>query len=249
MREVLITGAGSGIGEATAHLFSERGWKVYLLGRNLEKLKKVAAQLKGPSFCISYDQSQSTGGDALLAHLNQQKSKLSALINNAAIYAPAPFADESDENWVQHINTNLLGPIRLTRLLLPEIKQNKGCIVNISSTLGLRPIENTGAYSATKAAINSWTQTLALEVAKDGVRVNSICPGLVDTPIHAFHQSNNAQHQEIYKRLQNLQPLGRIGQPDDIAKAAYFVASEDAPWMTGALIPVDGGVNLTTKEV
>lgn len=249
MKEVLITGAGSGIGAATAKIFSQNNYKVYLVGRTLKKLEAIQKELPHESLAIGCDQSKKDDIEKLYQKLVDLKADISVLVNNAAIYLPAPFSEQDDEAWVSQINTNLLGPIRLTKKLWPMLLKNQGCITNISSTLGLRPIENTSSYSATKAAINSWTQALALEGGPYGVRVNAICPGLVDTPIHQFHNSDKKEDKELYSKLQGLQPMGRIGQPMDIATAAYYISSEDASWMTGALLPVDGGVILTTRNI
>ncbi|MBY0314452.1 MAG: SDR family oxidoreductase [Bdellovibrionales bacterium] len=248
MKEVFITGAGSGIGAATAEIFYRKGWKVYLAGRNRDKLEAVRKRLGPHAVVVVFDQSQSAHIPALKLKLEELKVNISALVNNAGFFSPALFAEENDGNWATHFETNLMGPVRLTRLLWPQLQSNKGCVTNVSSTLGLRPIPNTGAYSALKAALNNWTQTLALEGAVDGVRVNAICPGLVDTPIHSYHQSSKPEHVALFQQLQKLQPLGRIGQPDDIAQAIYFTCSEEASWMTGALVPVDGGVILTTRD-
>lgn len=248
MKDVLITGAGSGIGAATAEVFYRNGWRVFLAGRTLSKLETVKKNLGDKALTIGLDVSQSESIGDLKKQLEYHSANISALINNAGIYSPGLFAKEDDNNWLLHFETNLMGPVRLTRALWPQLQKNKGCITNVSSTLGLRPIVRTGAYSALKAAMNNWTQTLALEGAEVGIRANCICPGLVDTPIHSYHNSQKPEDVTLLQRLQKLQPLGRVGQPEDIAKAIYFTCSEEASWMTGAIIPVDGGVTLTTKD-
>lgn len=249
MKNVIITGAGSGIGAAIAQVFAKNNWHTVLVGRTEAKLRKTQEQLGTDCTVMTCDQSNRDSITQLARSLQDQDIAISALINNAAIYLPSSFAEADDDNWLQQINTNLLGPVRLTKALWSNLVQNKAVITNVSSTLGLRPIENTGAYSATKAALNSWTQTLALEAAPLGMRVNSICPGLVDTPIHGFHKNEDPQMQELSQKLQGLQPLGRMGQPMDIAEAVYFATSEKANWQTGSLISVDGGVGLTTREI
>jgi NAD(P)-dependent dehydrogenase (short-subunit alcohol dehydrogenase family) len=248
MKEVLITGASSGIGAATARLFSQKGWKVFLLGRSIEKLLKVQSELKNPSEILAFDLGKKDNFPLIQKKLLSLGANIHALVNNAGIFKPALFLDETETSWEEQLEVNLLAPIRLTRLLWPMLKKNKGCVTNVSSTLGLRPIPNTGAYSASKAALNNWTQTLALEGGDEGVRVNAICPGLVDTPIHAYHKSENPQHIQLRENLKGLQPLGRLGEPEDIANAIYFSCSEESSWMTGALVPVDGGVIITTRN-
>lgn len=248
MKDVLITGAGSGIGKATAHVFHQKGWRVFLAGRTTAKLEKVKSELGSHAEVIAFDQSRSDGLSQLQTQLQKHSANIHALVNNAGIYSPGSFATENDSNWELHFATNLMGPVRLTRTLWPQLVANKGCVTNVSSTLGLRPIAQTGAYSALKAALNNWTQTLALEGAAHGVRANCICPGLVDTPIHSYHNSQKPEDLALVERLQHLQPLARMGQPMDIAQAIYFTCSEEASWMTGSIIPVDGGVTLTTKD-
>lgn len=249
MKQVLISGAGSGIGLACAQLFSEKGWHAVLLGRNEKKLQDAQKSLKNTSSILVADLSNVGDFVSLSQQAQAQKLSLTALINNAGIYQPSRFEDESAESWIKHFETNLFGAVRLTHLFWSQLMANKGSVVNVSSTLGLRPIENTGAYSASKAAMNNWTQTLALEAGRQGVRVNAICPGLVDTPIHSFHQSSQKEHQALRDRLDRMQPLQRMGQPREIAEAVYFAAcNETASWMTGALLPVDGGISLTTRD-
>lgn len=248
MKEVLITGAGSGIGQAASQLFSQNQWKVYLLGRNENKLLHTQKSLPFKSEIIPLDLSQPLELEKLKVKLQQLNSNISVLVNNAGIYQPARFENETDLSWHQQFETNLFGAVRVTRLLWSQIVANKGSVINVSSTLGLRPIENTGAYSASKAALNSWTQTLALEAGPLGVRVNAICPGLVDTPIHHFHGSDAQEHQVLRSRLDKMQPLQRMGKPENIAEAIYFAATEASQWMTGALLPIDGGISLTTRD-
>ena len=248
MKEVVITGASSGIGQAISQEFSAQGWKTHLLARNIDKLKSVQKTLPNESEIYSVDLSDVKSIENVVRELEERKANISAIVNNAGIFKATRFDLEPQDSWTWHFATNLFGPVQLTRLLWPHLLKNKGSITNISSTLGLRPIAHTGAYSASKAAMDNWTQTLALEGGSHGIRANCISPGLVDTPIHAFHKSDNPAHKDQLKMLQTLQPLGRTGLPQDIAHAVYFLASEKASWMTGAIVPVDGGVTVTTND-
>lgn len=248
MKQVLITGASSGIGAACARQFSQQGWKVFLLGRSLEKLKSVQSQLKNPSEVLAFDLHDSSSFSLLQNRLKELKSDISALVNNAGVFQPAAHADDTDKNWSTHFAVNVLAPVHLTRILWPELKKNKGSVTNVSSTLGTRSLPNTAAYSASKAALNSWTQTLALEAAPLGIRVNSVCPGLVDTPIHAFHSEERAENKNIKAQLASKQPMGRLAVADDIAHVVYFTATSEAAWMSGAILPVDGAMSLTMRD-
>jgi NAD(P)-dependent dehydrogenase (short-subunit alcohol dehydrogenase family) len=248
MKDVVITGASSGIGAAIAREFAAHGWRTHLLARDAEKLARVQKTLQNKCEIYAVDLSQDEAITAAVQEIEKRGASVSVLVNNAGIYNPQPFDKEKADNWEWHFKTNLFAPVRLTRLLWPQLVKNRGAVTNVSSTLGLRPIANTGAYSASKAALDNWTQTLALEGGPLGVRANAISPGLVDTPIHGFHKSEKAPHAEQRKILQSLQPLGRLGEPEDIARAVYFVSSESAGWMTGTIVPVDGGVSVTTYD-
>lgn len=223
----LVTGAGSGIGQATAISLSILGATVYLLGRDAKKLEQTASQLKNKSVILICDLNSSDDIQKVATYFQQQKLKLDLLVNNAGVFSFKSFIETPDEEWVRQIQTNLLGPVRLTRALLPYFNEGSS-IINVGSTLGTSPIANTGHYSATKAALHNWTQTLALELAPK-IRVNCISPGLVQTPINPV-----AQHDR--------QPMQRMGQPEDIAEAIVFMAGSE--WMTGSIVPLDGGIAL-----
>ena len=122
---------------------------------------------------------------------------------------------------------------------------NNNSIVNVSSTLGLKPTADTSAYSASKAAMNNWTQSLALALGSKKIRANCVCPGLVDTPIHSFHSLSIPEKEKTLQKLSPMQPLGRVGKSEEIAQSIYFLASEESAWTTGAILSVDGGINIT----
>lgn len=246
-KAVLITGAGSGIGAATALEFSRQGYFVYLMGRSKEKLEDVALNCRQGACLLSCDLQDSSQVNKRVREIFENPIyQLEVLVNNAGIYKTHTAETSTDEIWREHFEINMLGPERLTRLLIPYFKERKkGSIVNVSSTLGLKPTGPTGAYSALKAALINWTQNLALELGQCGIRVNCICPGIVDTPIHPFHAFSAEKKQEALGKYAGLQPLGRIGTADEIARSIYFLASEASSWTTGAILTVDGGINLT----
>jgi NAD(P)-dependent dehydrogenase (short-subunit alcohol dehydrogenase family) len=243
-KAVIITGAGSGIGAATALEFAKNGYFPFLLGRRVEQLLNVVRQC-GEGEAISCDVTQPESvAKAFSTIKNFGAVTVETLVNNAGIFDRHDFS-ASDEVWAKQFEVNLFGAVRVTRETIPFIRHHgKGAIVNISSTLGLKPTAETAAYSASKAAMNNWTQSLALELGKYNIRVNCICPGIVDTPIHAFHNLDPSQKAATLEGMKNLQPLGRIGTPADIAKAAFFLGSEASPWTTGAILSVDGGINI-----
>ena len=244
-KTVVVTGASSGIGEEIARTFSQKGWRVLLIARNTKKLEELSQSLENPSRVLSCDLSDTQSIEQIKSEL--LKEDISALINNAGIYRPSSIDEDSDGPWLEQFETNLMSAVRLTRILwAPFKKRGSGSIVNISSTLALRPIPNTASYSASKAAMNNWTQTLAIEGAPHNIRANAICPGIVDTPIHHFHKSTQPEHMEWKETAQSLQPLGRIGQPEDIAPMVYQLCDDSSSWITGTLLNVDGGILLNS---
>ncbi len=246
IRYALITGAGSGIGLATAEHFLKNNWKVIAVGRTLSKLEKLRSKFPESVVTIQCDLANSTDVANLISKVSKQVPQIKALVNNAGIWKRLSFLDTDDNTWREQFETNVLGSVRITRELLKlSIAQKTSLsVVNISSTLGVRSIADTAAYSASKAAMVSWTKTLALEVAKNGVRVNCICPGLVDTPIHDFHGDDSPASVALRASLQNAQPIGRLGKPEDVAAGVYYLCSDEAAWVTGSTLIIDGGISL-----
>jgi NAD(P)-dependent dehydrogenase (short-subunit alcohol dehydrogenase family) len=245
-KAVLVTGASSGIGAATALEFSRNGYFVYLMARNKERLQEVAAQCRFGASIMSCDMTDAKALDKRIDEMLTTKiHKIEVIVNNAGIYKTHDTEHGTDEIWSEQFNANLLAPVRLTRAFFPYFKnQNGGSIVNVSSTLGLRPQGPNTAYSAVKAAMVNWTQGLAFEGGKFNIRANCVCPGIVDTPIHDFHKQAPDEKNKTLEKLNHFQPLGRIGKPDEIAKAIYFLGSDLSSWTTGAVLAVDGGINL-----
>ncbi len=241
----IVTGASSGIGHAIAQALHPLGYHLVLLGRNTERLKSVSMSLPGSEYyqCDLDDVDQVTKISSSLASSFKDKNfNRVILVNNAGIVSRMPFSENSMEEWQKKFQVNLFSPAIFTQGLLPFLKDQKEArIINISSSLGLRPIPNTSIYSASKAALNSLTQALALELAPLKIPVNAICPGIVETPIQEFYQTQDAKLRE---QLNAAQPIGRIGQPEDIAKVVCFYAENASEWITGTLVPVDGGILL-----
>ncbi len=245
-KAVIITGAGSGIGEATALEFAKNDYFVFLLGRRLESLQNVLAKMSRSGEAIPCDlKDLKSVQQAIHKILNYSPVQVTSLVNNAGIFVKKKFEETSDEVWLEQFNTNLFGAVRITREIFPFFKKQKqGSMVHVSSTLGLSPMAETSAYSATKAAMVNWSETLALEGGPHGIRSNCVCPGLVDTPIHTFHSFAPEQKEKSLQPLKALQPLQRIGTPEEVAKAIFFLASDSSAWTTGSVLSVDGGINL-----
>ena len=243
----IITGASSGIGAATALKLSNEGYDLLLLGRNLENLEKTkkACVGSGKIEVLNFDLKN------VAQHKNQietqilKLSKPTLLVNNAGIYKPNNFADSDISLWLEQFQVNLFAAVQLTQIIWPYfVKNKKGSIINISSTLGVKPTANTGAYSASKAAMNNWTISLAQDGGSHNIRANAICPGIVDTPIHSFHSQPKEKSDVIKSRMAEFQLLDFIGQPEDIAEAVYFLGSDLSKWTTGTIMNIDGGINI-----
>lgn len=245
-KAALVTGASSGIGAATAIEFAKNGYFIYLMGRDKERLQEVALRCRSGASIVSCDITDTAALNKRLDEILTAKiHRVEVVVNNAGIYETHSTETGSDDIWKRQFEVNLFAPTRIVRAFFPYFKaQGGGSVVNISSTLGIRPQGPTGAYSASKAAMINWTQSLAFEGGEFNIRANCICPGIVDTPIHTFHKLDATKKAETLEKMKSLQPLGRIGTPEDVARAAYFFGSELSSWTTGAIVPVDGGINL-----
>ncbi len=243
----VITGASSGIGQSTAYKFASCGYDLLLIGRSAEKLKTTfnQCQILNPKIKIhmlpldfkKFDVS------AITQALVNFKSEPTVLVNNAGIYSQSDFTKTTD--WQEMFDVNFFSAVKITQTLWPIFEKNKkGAIVNVSSTLAIKPTAKTSSYSASKAAMNSWTISLAQEGGVHNIRANAICPGIVDTPIHPFHHRPLDQKEKAYDGITYLQLLKTIGQPSDIAESIYFLASDLSKWTTGIILNVDGGINV-----
>lgn len=250
---VLITGASSGIGAEVARRFARASnngtYDLLLFGRNETRLKQVQSECalitKSKIEILAFDLTEIKKHTSAITQKLGALSPLTILINNAGLFYRGSLEETDDEVWTTQFQVNLLSAVQLTKILWPTFKKNnKGSIVNISSTLGLRPMVNTGAYSAIKAAMINWTQSLAQEGGRHNIRANCICPGIVDTPIHAFHALAAKEKQEALYKMSQFQLLSEVGQPCDVAESVYFLASDASRWTTGAVLSVDGGITI-----
>ncbi|NUR44431.1 MAG: SDR family oxidoreductase [Streptomyces sp.] len=239
---VLITGAARGIGAATARRFAAEGARVLVTDRDTEAAEKTAARLReGGMTAQAYgcDVGDRAAVEAAVAHAADTVGTLDVLVNNAFHCTPdAPlFEDEPDDAWTADLDITLTGAYRCARAALPHLAASgRGAIVNVGSVNGLADFGN-HAYSAAKAGLASLTRTLAGHAAERGVRVNLVAPGTVRTTAWEGRDDELALLSALY-------PLGRVGEPADIAAAITFLASRDASWITGTTLVVDGGLTL-----
>ncbi len=247
LKTVLITGGGSGIGFETARMLVESGeYRVVLLGRNRNKLEDAARSLEvspeqaAVAVCDLHDSAQIR---KTVERLDSTHKGIYGLVNNAGIYPFGGVASTTEESWDETMNVNLKAPFLLIQALAPLMAKNPegGRIVNVSSTAGLLPNHFALAYSVSKAALIAMTRTLAKELGKDNVTVNCVCPGIVRSPLHeAYHQSET-ELEEFYAKRGAAFPLGRVGEPSDVAGAIKFFLSPETAWVTGDVFVVDGG--------
>jgi NAD(P)-dependent dehydrogenase (short-subunit alcohol dehydrogenase family) len=234
----IVTGGGSGIGRGLAVAFAREGAKVVIAGRHQDKLDETAGEI-GPA-CVAHaaDVSDRDQIHKLVDAAVARFGAIHILVNNAALLLPGTAESHTEEDWDETFAVNVRGLWMLSKAVLPHMrKAGGGAIVNIGSVLSLVAARNRVAYSASKGAVLAMTRAMALDHAAEKIRVNCISPGIVDTEMVArFSLDENARRQRIA-----MHPMGRFGQPEDIAQAAVFLASDEAGWITGAAFPVDGG--------
>jgi NAD(P)-dependent dehydrogenase (short-subunit alcohol dehydrogenase family) len=238
----LVTGAGSGIGRAIAIAFAEQGARVALVGRRKLPLDAVAAEIGENAIAIPGDMTKKDDIDRVVRETVAHFGHLHVLVNNAAALVAGTAESHSETEWDETFDTNVKGLWLLSRAALPHMrKAGKGSIVNIGSVVGLVGAKNRVAYCGSKGAVTIMTKAMALDHAHEQIRVNCIAPGIVDTELVAKFVNNAPDPEAMRKQRVALHPLGRFGQPEDIAHAAVYLASDESAWVTGAVIPVDGG--------
>ncbi len=243
----IITGASRGIGQTIAETYAEAGAKVVLSSRKQESLDEAAAAIKakgGEALGIAAHNGEKAALQALVKSAVDAYGKVDILVNNAATNPHfGMMLDAEDSMWQKTFEVNIMGNVWLTQAVVPVMRANGGGkIVNIASINGLRPGRMQGVYSATKAAVINLTQTLAMELAVDNIHVNAIAPGLVKTKFAKAIWENEMILNSILDRT----PLRRIGEPEDIAGIALFLASPASNFATGQVFVVDGGVTVPT---
>ena len=241
----LITGGSSGIGEATASLFAKEGAKIAITGRNEKRGNAVTEQITkngGHAVFISSDVRKSSDCQLAVDEILRAFDHIDILFNNAGVFYPHTTLDCSEEEWDEQIDINLKGTFLMSKAVLPHMVQRRsGVIINNSSGWGIVGGDAAVAYCASKGGVVLLTKAMAIDHGRQGIRVNCICPGDVDTPMLPEDARMRGMKWEDYLAGCSNRPLGRIGTADEIAKAALFLASDDSSFMTGAALVVDGG--------
>jgi NAD(P)-dependent dehydrogenase (short-subunit alcohol dehydrogenase family) len=243
-KTLLITGATSGIGKATALRFAEAGANVVGVGRNESALNELGKQIAeaGAEFLgVKADVSQEQEMDRIVAEAVNRFGAINVLVNAAGHISSGTIENTKLEAWDAMLDINLRAPFLLMQKALPQLLQRRGNIVNVSSVTGLRAFPGVLAYCVSKAGLDQLTRCAALELAAQGVRVNAVNPGVVVTEIHKRGGMTEEQYDAFLEHSKTTHPLGRVGEPREIAELIFFLASERASWITGATYSIDGG--------
>ncbi len=242
---VVVTGAGSGIGAASAKRFAEEGASVVLVGRTRDKLEKVAAQLSGQDHMVAdCDVAEADQVQALASRVEEKYGRVDVLVNNAGVIVQGRIHEIELADWKKLMSVDLDGVFHCVHYFMPALLKTRGNVVNISSVSGLGGDWGMSVYNAAKGAITNFTRSLAMDYGTDGVRVNAICPGFTFTDLTEGVKNDQALLERFYDRI----PLRRAGEPEDIADAIAFIASDDARYITGANLPVDGGLTASNGQ-
>lgn len=243
---VLVTGAGAGIGEETARLYAEAGAKVCLNSRSdSAALISESLNARGWDTCfIKADVSDYAQVEAMADSTARRYGKLDILVNNAGIVAGGNVEETSLEIWDEVMRVNVTGVFYTCKCAMKYLRQTKGTIVNVSSLVAVKGIPNRAVYSASKGALLSLSSAMAADYIDEGIRVNCICPGTVLTPSLKQRIASAADPEQAMKDFVARQPLGRLGRPEEVAAAILFASCEEAGFLDGSNIRIDGGASM-----
>ena len=237
-KTAIITGGGTGIGLSCARLFCQEGAKVVIFGRRKNRLEDAVREIGEQVLAVPGDITRGEDIHRLVETTINTYGKIDILVNNAGIFTGSPLHEMKDHEWDRALDINMTSVFKLTREVLPHmIRRKSGSIVNISSILGLVAAPGTSAYNVSKGALNQFSRSVAVEYGSLGIRSNAICPGLIATEMTEELMSDK----ELMREWSKSYPIGRFGQPEDIAQACLFLASDESSFVTGAILPVDGG--------
>ncbi|MFC7919939.1 SDR family NAD(P)-dependent oxidoreductase [Streptomyces cinereoruber] len=239
-RVVVVTGAGTGIGRATARAFAGQGATVVAVGRRAEQLRETAEGRPGIHPFVA-DITAEGAAEEIVRTVLDTHGRLDVLVNNAGIATGGPLGTLDRSVITPLLETNLVAPVLLTQAAVPALRESRGVVVNVSTTIGQRGWPANSLYPATKSALETLTRCWAVELAPAGVRVVAVAPGPVDTPI-GLHAGLSSEKLEEVRAWQLAHvPLGRLGRPEEVAWAITSFAAPEASFTTGAVLPVDGG--------
>lgn len=238
----IVTGAGTGIGRACAIALAKEGAQVVLAGRRRDRIEQVAAAIGDLAYAIPVDVSQPSEIRPLLDEAVKQFGGLNFLLNNAGVLHMGNAEQITEEQWDQTFHINVRAVWLLSRAALPSMRiAGGGSIINMASTLGLVGAPNRAAYAPSKGAVVQLTKSMAIDHGHENIRVNAICPSFVETELTAGILGQLSDPAAALRQRTAAHPIGRLGRPEDIAGLAVYLASDESSWVTGAILPVDGG--------
>ncbi|MEP7212067.1 MAG: SDR family oxidoreductase [Acidobacteriota bacterium] len=247
----LITGASSGIGRGTALLFAKNGYSVAAVGRNeseLAALQDEAEKAGGTVRIFAADITQNGEVERLVSETVEHFEQIDVLVNSAGIIKNGTIENTTLDDWDMMMDINLRSIFNLMQKCIPHLQKTKGNIVNVSSVTGLRAFPGVLAYCVSKAATDQLTRCTALELAAQGIRVNAVNPGVIETNLHKRGGMPVDAYEKFLANAANTHPLGRAGTPQEVAELIYFLASEKASWITGVTYEIDGGRGQTCNR-
>jgi len=238
----IVTGAGSGIGRACALALAREGAHVALVGRRKERIEVVAREAGGSALAIAADVSKQHDIEHVVEETLKAFAGINVLVNNAGVLHAGTAEQITAAQWDETFNINVRGLWLLSRAVLQHMrKSGGGSIINVASVLGINGVRNRAAYAASKGAVVLLTKCMAVDHGHENIRVNAICPSFVETDLTAAVLSKAADPDAVRRERVGVHPLGRLGQPEDMAGLAVYLASDESSWVTGATFPVDGG--------
>lgn len=241
---VIVTGAGSGIGAATARRFSREGASVVLVGRRREKLEEVAASLDKEAFVRPADVSKLDEVEALVEEVAERYGRIDVLVNNAGVAKSGKVHEAAVEDWQQVMAVDVDGVFHGCRAAMPWLIASRGAIVNVSSVSGIGGDWGMSFYNAAKGAITNFTRALALDHGEDGVRVNAVCPSSTKSEM----SEDLLKNEELVAAFQQRIPMGRVAEAEEVGDVIVFLASHDARFVSGVNLPVDGGLSASNGQ-
>lgn len=245
-KSAVITGGGTGIGQAIALAFAREGAQVAIAGRRKNKLEETLRLMQEAgcsALALECDVTKAADTERVVKSAEATFGKVDVLVNNAGALSVSTVESIAEDDWDRVMATNVKGPYLMSRAALPAMRRaGGGSIINVGSVLGIVAIRDRAAYCASKGAVSMLTRAMALDHARDNIRVNCVCPSIVESDMtQNLFAETEAGRNARDNRLATI-PLGRFGKPTDIAGLTVFLASEESSWMTGTVIPVDGGV-------
>jgi meso-butanediol dehydrogenase / (S,S)-butanediol dehydrogenase / diacetyl reductase len=241
-KTAVVTGAGSGIGRACALALAREGANVALVGRRKKLLEEVAAEIGSSAFVLAADVSKKGEAERIVEQTVSHFGSLNVLLNNAGVLHIGTAEQITEEQWDETFDINIRAVWLLCRAVLPAMrKAGGGSIINLASVLGINGARNRAAYAPSKGAVVLLTKCMAIDYGQEQIRANAICPSFVETELTAAVIRKAPDPNSVRAERIAVHPLGRLGQPEDIAGLAAYLASDESSWVTGSIFPVDGG--------